>query len=188
MSRYSQQKRSKLLFKLKQTLPRFEQQSRVLTKGECVLARSVFGDSLHLQDIRLKTAWWVLKNYAVSPNGHIYFHPSNWISDFSQAPLGKKSWLIHELTHVWQWQQGLKVVRGAVLNRRYRYHLKADKPFFNYGIEQQARMVQDYFIRRQLGQPCQDLAACIPFLAATPRDFSANNNSNSNNSDSAFKL
>ena len=43
--------------------------------------------------------------------------------------------------------------------------LETGKSFFRYGIEQQARMVQDYFVRRQLGKDCQDLEACIPFLS-----------------------
>lgn len=141
-----------------------EQKSRSLTEGEKALARSVFGHSLNVDNVQLKTAWWVLKNYAVSPNGNIYFHPADWITDFSQASIHKQGWLIHELTHVWQLQQGLKVVRGALINRRYRYHLKLGKSFFKYGIEQQAQMVQDYFIRRQKGQDCSALEACIPFL------------------------
>ncbi|MCG3878061.1 type IV secretion protein Rhs [Psychrobacter sp. Ps6] len=141
-----------------------KQQSRYLTVGEIALARLVFGDSLKLDEVRLKTTWWVLKNYAVSPNGNIYFNPADWIDDFSAASLGKQSWLIHELTHVWQLQQGLKVVRGALIDRRYDYVLETGKSFFEYGIEQQARMVQDYFVRHQRGQDCQDLEACIPFL------------------------
>lgn len=143
---------------------RATKQSRPLSAGEVILARSVFGDGIDLDAVQLKTAWWVLKNYAVSPNGHIYFHPADWIEDFSHATLRKQSWLIHELTHVWQLQQGLKVVRGALIDRRYDYKLKLGKSFFKYGIEQQARMVQDYFIRHQLGHNCQDLEACIPFL------------------------
>ena len=141
-----------------------KQQSRQLTEGEIALARSVFGDSLKLDGVQLKTAWWVLKHYAVSPNGNIYFHPADWVTDFSQCSLGKQSWLIHELTHVWQLQQGLKVVRGAIINRRYDYVLEAGKSFFNYGIEQQARMVQDYFVRRHHGHDCRDFETCIPFL------------------------
>lgn len=144
---------------------RFTPQSRPLTAAEQTLARSIFADSVDLETVRLKTAWWVLKNYAVSPNGHIYFHPADWIADFSEVSLGKQSWLIHELTHVWQSQQGHKVIRGALINRRYHYVLKVGKPFLHYGIEQQARMVQDYFIRRQLGRDCRAHAACIPFLA-----------------------
>ena len=149
-----------------------KQRSRQLAAGEIALARSVFGDSIRLEQVQLKTACWVLKNYAVSPNGNIYFHPADWVTDFSQSSLGKQSWLIHELTHVWQLQQGLKVVRGAMIDRRYDYVLAAGKPFFNYGIEQQARMVQDYFISRQHGRDCQGFESCIPFLATQKIDKS----------------
>ena len=154
-----------------------QQKSRLLTVSEVTLARSVFGDSIDLDGVQLKTAWWVLKNYAVSPNGNIYFNPADWITDFSEASLGKQSWLIHELTHVWQLQQGLKVVRGAVIDRRYDYVLEVGKPFFKYGIEQQARMVQDYFIRHRRGQDCQALEACIPFLVTSSIDETKNTDS-----------
>jgi len=184
MSRYSLNSLSRLLSKSKGRA-RFKQQSRPLTTGEKQLARSVFGASIELQDVCLRTAWWVLKNYAVSPNGHIYFHPDNWLADFSKASLSKQSWLIHELTHVWQWQQGLKVVRGALINRRYAYELKAGKSFFRYGIEQQARMVQDYFIRKKLGQDCWDLEECIPFLTVTTKQTKPDRRTNS---DSSFTI
>lgn len=141
-----------------------QQKSRPLTEGEIEMAHSVFGPDFDLRQVRLKTAWWVLKSYAVSPNGNIYFNPQDWVEDFSKQSLAKQSWLIHELTHVWQLQQGLKVVRGAVLNRRYDYSLQQGKPFFSYGIEQQARMVQDYFVRREQGKDCGAWQACIPFL------------------------
>ena len=160
----------KRLFKHSIAAKSSKQQSRQLTEGEIALARSVFGDSLKLDGVQLKTAWWVLKHYAVSPNGNIYFHPADWVTDFSQCSLGKQSWLIHELTHVWQLQQGLKVVRGAIINRRYDYVLEAGKSFFNYGIEQQARMVQDYFVRRHRGHDCRDFETCIPFLKAQTLD------------------
>ncbi len=141
-----------------------QQKSRPLTEAEIKMAHSVFGPDFDVCKVRLKTAWWVLKNYAVSPNGNIYFHAKDWVEDFSKQSLAKRSWLIHELTHVWQLQQGLKVVRGAVINRRYDYSLRQGKPFFSYGIEQQARMVQDYFVRREQGKDCEAWQACIPFL------------------------
>ncbi len=151
------------------SLKRLNRQPRTLTRslsvGEIELARSVFGDTINLDKVHLKSAWWVLKNYAVSPNGNIYFHSADWIADFSTASLSKQSWLIHELTHVWQLQQGINVVRGALIDRRYSYVLKTGKSFFSYGIEQQARMVQDYFVRHQRGQDCQSFEDCIPFLS-----------------------
>lgn len=142
------------------------QRSRYLTIGEKAIAYSVFADALVMDDIQLKTAWWVLKNYAVSPNGYIYFHPDNWIEDFAETSLANQAWLIHELTHVWQVQQGMKVVRRAMINRRYDYVLKSGKSFFHYGIEQQARMVEDYFLHKQTGQDCSAFTVCIPFLNA----------------------
>ena len=174
----------KRLFKHSIAAKGSKQQSRQLTEGELALARSVFGDSLKLDGVQLKTAWWVLKHYAVSPNGNIYFHPADWVTDFSQCSLAKQSWLIHELTHVWQLQQGLKVVRGAIINRRYDYVLEAGKSFFNYGIEQQARMVQDYFVRRHHGHDCRDFETCIPFLKAQ----TLNSNHDTRDSHSSLKV
>ena len=142
--------------------------SRPLTAKEIHLAYSVFGSQLDVQHIAIKTAWWVLKNYAVSPNGNIYFHRQDWVTDFTEQSLGKQGWLVHELTHVWQLQQGMKVVRGALFNRRYGYVLSKGKSFSSFGIEQQARMVQDYFIRRERGEDCSAWQACIPFLT-TPQ-------------------
>lgn len=140
---------------------------RYLTNAEKQIAYSVFGDNLHLENIQLKTAWWVLKGYAVSPNGHIYYHHQDWQEDFSQASLGKRAWLIHELTHVWQVQQGICVFCRALLNRKYRYQLKIGKNFLAYGVEQQARMVEDFYFKREQNKNCDDLKACIPFLRET---------------------
>jgi hypothetical protein len=139
------------------------QQVRGLTVGERQLAQSVFGESLLLDDIRIYACGWVLRHYAISPNGHVYFHPDDWQSDFSQASLALQGWLIHELTHVWQVQQGVSVLRRALFDRRYRYVLRDDQLFLQYGIEQQAQIVQDYFVRRAQGQACAAYERCLPF-------------------------
>ena len=139
-------------------------QKRLLTHAEKQLAMSVFGTSIKLEHIQIVAHRLVLKNYAISPNGNIYFHPENWCEDFTQDTILKQSWFIHELVHVWQYQQGVKLIRTALFDRKYNYVLQQGKQFFQYGIEQQAQMVQDYFIRLHTGQPCQDLAKCIPFI------------------------
>lgn len=141
-----------------------QQKSRPLTTGEIALAHSVFGNTLDTTNVRIKTAWWVLKGYAVSPNGNIYFNQNDWIDDFSQENLWLRAWLVHELTHVWQIQQGINVFRKALFNRKYSYTLKDGKAFFEYGVEQQARMVEDYYKQREMGKDCEALVACIPFL------------------------
>jgi hypothetical protein len=137
--------------------------SRELTAGERILAQSIFGAALDFASIRLCSSRFVVKNYALSPNGSVYFNPKNFSEDFSQCSLNVQSWLIHELVHVWQIQQGVKIVRCALFDRRYRYVLRDGKSFFQYGIEQQAQMVQDYFLKRERGEECCHLKACLPF-------------------------
>ncbi|MFW2176787.1 MULTISPECIES: type IV secretion protein Rhs [unclassified Moraxella] len=158
----------------------FEQsKSRPLTQGEIAIAQSVFGDTLDTSNIRIKTAWWVLKNYAVSPNGNIYFNRHDWLDDFSHQPLELRAWLVHELTHIWQLQQGIAVFRKALFNRRYSYTLCEGKGFLSYGVEQQARMVEDMYKQRERGQANPQLLALIPFchqpsmpsLAQNPTDI-----------------
>lgn len=141
--------------------------SRALSDGEKAIAKSVFGDAIDLESIRLKTAWWVLKGFAVSPNGNIYFHPSDWMEDVSCETLVRRAWLIHELTHVWQVQQGRAVFWRALFNRKYRYQFDG-KDFGRYGVEQQARMVEEYYIRREMGLDCSAWQACVPFLPNLP--------------------
>lgn len=142
----------------------FTLRKRPLTPGERALAQEVFTQELQLDDIKIIAHRLILKGYAMSPNGNIYFNIADYCDDFSQQNLAVQSWLIHELVHVWQIQQGMKVVRRAIFDRRYRYRLLQDKSFYQYGIEQQAQMVQDYFLKMRQNLPCDDLKQCIPFV------------------------
>lgn len=154
-----------LKFQTGQTFTKmFTMHERPLTDGEKALVLSVFQNEIDLSRPKIIASRWVLKGYAISPNGNIYFNPADYLADFSVSNLGKQSWFIHEMTHVWQVQRGMKIVRKALFDRRYKYLLKTGKSFFAYGIEQQAQMVQDFFIQRSLGQDCQALGACLPFL------------------------
>ena len=136
---------------------------RALSQAERELTRSVFGEALKLESICLCEHPLVLKGYAVSPNGSVYFHPGELPADFGAEPLSRQAWLIHELTHVWQVQQGSRVFVRALFDRRYDYQLKTSKPFGLFGVEQQARMVEDLFLRRARGLECDALARCVPF-------------------------
>lgn len=137
---------------------------RFLTESEKQLARQIFGQQLQLDAIQIVAHRCIVKGYAMSPNGNIYFNPKDYTADFSVLSLSKQGWLIHELVHVWQLQQGVNVLRKAIFDRRYDYAIQAGKAFVQYGIEQQASMVQDYFMKSRQDLPCDDLKACIPFL------------------------
>ena len=133
-----------LLQKIQQ---KFELKNRPLTEGEKKFASSIFGNSLNMDSVR------------------IIAHRAVLCENFADQPIHQQAWLIHELTHVWQIQQGLAVVRKALFNRQYRYALKQGKQFLSYGIEQQAQMVQDYFLKKHYGEECSAYEQCIPFVA-----------------------
>ena len=60
---------------------------------------------------------------------------------------------MHELTHVWQHQNGMWVrTRGLFSNfADYNYSLDSKKKLSDYGMEQQASIVADYFILKTYG-------------------------------------
>jgi hypothetical protein len=142
----------------------FVSKRRQLTAGEIDFAKTVFANHIDYEKVEIVAHRLVIPHYAISPNGHIYFNRLDWKADFSQESLELQSWLIHEMTHVWQVQQGISVIKKALFDRRYKYVIKFGKSFLNYGIEQQAQMMQDYFIRINRGEECESLRQCIPFL------------------------
>lgn len=127
--------------------------ARPLTPGEIDLARSVFGDAIDYAKVRMvKGKWWPFqpRTAAMAPMGDIWFHPEGggWSEDFSEEPLGRQGFFIHELTHVWQAQAKgrfyLPLMRHPFC--RYDYRLEPGKPFDRYGLEQQAEIVRHRFL------------------------------------------
>jgi hypothetical protein len=130
-----------------------ETTSRPLTAGEVELVRSVFGNAIDTQRVRLfRGKWWPFqpKRSAMAPMGNIHFHPDGggWSEDFSREPLAAQGFFIHEMTHVWQSQTGgrfyLPLMRHPFC--RYRYRIVEGRPFTGYGLEQQAEMVRHVFL------------------------------------------
>jgi hypothetical protein len=128
-------------------------QYRLLTPGEIEMAHSVFGDAVDYSKVRLFLGkWWPFqpRRSAMAPMGDIWFHPNGggWSDDFSHEPLSRQGFFIHELTHVWQTQKGgrfyLPLMRHPFC--RYAYELKPGKPFWRYGLEQQAEIVRHRFL------------------------------------------
>lgn len=80
--------------------------------------------------------------------------------------------LAHELTHVWQYQKGMNILKYMFRERgRYKYKLLPDQAFTKYGFEQQAAMVEDWvrlhtprcMARYNHGCSVGDLSALVPF-------------------------
>jgi len=104
-------------------LERLERQGKVrsLTENEMALAKSIFGDNIDYQSVKIVRAKYYFlqsRNYAVTPNGNIYYPKSE--ADWTNVNGNKyikhrfKEFLIHELTHVWQYQSGINVLWSAL--------------------------------------------------------------------------
>jgi hypothetical protein len=128
-------------------------QGRPLTTGEIELARSIFGDAMNYEPVRMiRGKWWPLqpRRSAMAPTGNIWFHPDGggWSEDFSKEPLPLQAFWMHEMTHVWQAQKRgrfyLPLMRHPFC--RYAYQLQPGRPFERYGIEQQAEIVRHRFL------------------------------------------
>jgi hypothetical protein len=144
---------------------------RPLSEGEVALLRPVFGGRIDYGRVRLNDGYGL--NHiaaaalsspaadAVTLGRTIYF--GRLLSDdFAAAPLAGQGLLAHEMTHVMQWAElgiprfAARYLRellavGFVQKRMYEY--EPGQPFAAAGLEAQAQMVQDYFLRRALGKP-----------------------------------
>ncbi|MDK2761763.1 MAG: vgr related protein [Sphingopyxis sp.] len=128
--------------------------SRALTPGEIALARTVFGDAIAYDRVRVNHYKWIFfqpRQIVMAPMGNLHFNPRGdlYRDDFSAAPQPLQGLFIHEMTHVWQAQ-----TRGRwylVLMRHpfatYAYTLKPGWPLARYGLEQQAEIVRHYWLQ-----------------------------------------
>ena len=154
---------------------------RSLAAGERAIAGRVFGDSLDAGAVRIRRAKWFMFQPAwivMAPDGDIWLHPNGglWCDDFSVQPLPWRSLFVHEMTHVWQCQQGINLILKRRPFSPYSYlPMVPGRAFGGYGIEQQAVIVEDYY--RLLegatvagAPPLEVYEALIPFA---PRPQSA---------------
>jgi hypothetical protein len=145
--------------------------SRPLASGEIALARSIFGDAIDYDRVKLvRRKWWPFqpRGIVMAPTGNIHFHPDShlWSEDFSKERLSLQGLFIHEMTHVWQAQTRgrfyLPLMRHPFC--RYAYEWQPGRPFGRYGIEQQAEIVRHVFLARHGAPPPQcPPATLLPF-------------------------
>ena len=130
--------------------------SRHLTDGEVALARSMFGDTIDYDRVRIiRGKWWPFQpsGIVMAPTGNIHFHPRDprWSEDFSEEDIWLQGLFIHEMTHVMQaHQQGrlyLPLMRHPFC--RYAFELRDGKPFRSYGFEKQAEIMRHIFLLRR---------------------------------------
>ena len=107
----------------------------------------------------------------MAPNGNIYYNEGYYDEDISKASIDRQALFIHEMAHVWQYQNGVDVFEeGMFDDNNYNYlPLKEGKTFAQYGIEQQGDIIRDYFylsngIERSNMPPIAVYRDLIPFV------------------------
>ncbi len=139
--------------------------ARHLTVGEIALAREIYKDSISYRNVKIHRGKYFFKQppgSGMTPNGEIYVADNpkrgNFLykDDYSSQSVSLKAFFIHEMAHVWQYQNNiLRVKTSAILGhlrhfgeykKMYKYTLSKDKKLIDYGIEQQAAIIEDYYI------------------------------------------
>ena len=158
---------------------------RRLTPGERRLVGETFGDVLNLDRVRiwapavpgwLKPRVFVPGNL-VRPGRELVVWPGA-PEDFDAPGVSPElqAVFIHEMTHVWQCQQGVNLLfaklRAGDRPSSYAYDLPPGCRWEGFNIEQQAMIVQHDFLRRCGGgcpYPAEAYAAVLPFRRGEER-------------------
>lgn len=142
---------------------------RTLTGAERALLVPLFADSVPYDEVRIihGTAPFQPPGSYVTIGTDIYAPDDLWRDDFTTAPPWsiERAILVHEISHVWQHGNGMDLVVGSVLEmvksrgryeQAYPYRLERDRDLLQYGMEQQASIIEDYYrITTQHQRPSQ---------------------------------
>ena len=122
-----------------------------LTPGETQMVRQVFGSELNPSKLRKHFRAENDITHCVAPGAggmvlppfsHIDFYgPKLWSQDYSRDSEYKFGFFMHEATHTWQGQNLDFSLRAFGV---YSYALDAQSNWRDFGIEQQADIIEDY--------------------------------------------
>ena len=144
-------------------LVRFEQfKCRSLTPGEISICQQVFGNLIDYSTVKVMNhpyLPWQSRYVIMAPSGYIHARNLNYREDYSHESLAYQALFIHEMTHIYQYQQKINVVlKGALLQSAYflslrkynpyKYQFNPNKSFSHYNIEQQGDIARDIFLKR----------------------------------------
>ncbi|EPS5686634.1 vgr related protein [Cronobacter sakazakii] len=127
--------------------------ARHLTPGEIKEAKLLLKNSINYQNVFIHNEAWFpfglqTAHTAVSPDGDIYFLPSEYRENFASSTLRLQHLFMHEMMHVWQYQHGYHVKLRGMFSWAvsYFYTLERGRSLKTYALEQQACIVADYWV------------------------------------------
>lgn len=130
---------------------------RRLTPGERALAAEVFGAGLEAGRVRILALPFWRRAFVAGP-GLIVWPAAALPADFAapEVPLRTQAVFVHELTHVWQAQNGVRLLLAKIKAgdgaASYAYDLDGDRGFGAMNIEQQAMVVEHAFLASRGGE------------------------------------
>ena len=143
---------------------------RVLTVGERDIAHEVFGEGMDSATIRILALPLWPRAFVGGPR-LMMWPAARAQSDFSAplTPLAVQGVFVHELTHVWQAQNGVRLLwaklKAGDRPEAYAYDLDGGAAFADLNIEQQAMVVEHAFLASRGSEaphPAERYAALRP--------------------------
>ena len=129
-------------------------EDRGLTAGEITMLRQVFGAAVDYSAVKIHNhGYWLFFGFqpadtATAPDGEIYMPADLFSKDYSSELNDRQHLLVHEMTHVWQFQLGypVKRVRAPRPNMSYAYDLGSNRTLRDHNMEAQGNLIADYFL------------------------------------------
>lgn len=124
---------------------------RGLTSAEAALADEMFGAALDVARVRILFIPIWRRAFVAGPR-LLVWPKFKARADFAapDTPLAVQAVFVHELTHVWQAQNGVRLLlaklRAGDRPSSYTYDLRGDGGFVQLNIEQQAMVVEHAFL------------------------------------------
>jgi hypothetical protein len=133
---------------------------RGLTGAELALLRPIFHDAVAYATVRViddHFGPFQKANVYMTPEGSIYAPGALWQDDYAAPTVDvyTQAVFVHEIGHVWQFQNGMDMIAEGVValasgrgdyEKAYAYTLRPDADLLDYGMEQQASILEDWFL------------------------------------------
>lgn len=132
--------------------------SRNLTPAEIALAKKVYKSSIDYSLVKVhdgKYTPFQPGSSGMTPKGEIFAN-GVFKTNYAGVRLELQAFFIHEMAHVYQYQLnildptfsaiGAMLKNGFNYQKAYFYELDPQKDLLDYGIEQQAQIIEDYYL------------------------------------------